>query len=137
MTDQEIFDHVSRFLLQEQKGGAYKGESCRYRAPNGNKCAIGCLIPNELYEPIYEGRSAEIFLGTEYLDSGLKDSKKLKILREQFKDNEAGFLMELQAAHDDIEEFKNNPIKWATALKDNLRGVASSYGLDASVLDNL
>lgn len=30
-------------------------ESCRYRGPNGKKCAVGMFIPDEFYSPKIEG----------------------------------------------------------------------------------
>ncbi len=30
-------------------------ESCKYRGPNGKKCAVGMFIPDELYHPNIEG----------------------------------------------------------------------------------
>lgn len=32
--------------------------SCRYRGPNGKKCAVGMFIPDELYNPLFEGAGA-------------------------------------------------------------------------------
>lgn len=37
------------------ENGAY----CRYRAPNGNQCLVGCFIPNNLYEQEFEGKPAK------------------------------------------------------------------------------
>jgi len=37
--------------LNEQKGYSREGYSCRYRAQNGNKCAVGMLIKDEDYTP--------------------------------------------------------------------------------------
>jgi len=34
--------------------GSYTFASCRYRGPNGTKCAIGCLIPDSEYVPQME-----------------------------------------------------------------------------------
>lgn len=36
-----------------------KAEICKYRTPNGQKCAVGALIPDELYAPSYEGHSVQ------------------------------------------------------------------------------
>ncbi len=32
--------------------------SCRYRAPEGKKCAFGHLLSDKLYTPAFEGRTA-------------------------------------------------------------------------------
>lgn len=61
MTKQEIFNKVRDHLLAQ--GKAAKGPlsqdsgnmTCMYRAPDGSKCAIGCLIPDDKYFPEMEG----------------------------------------------------------------------------------
>lgn len=54
MTD---FNATIRDHLTKQKARAVlpNGQSCVYRDEDGNKCAIGCLIPDELYTPEVEG----------------------------------------------------------------------------------
>lgn len=59
-TAQELFDQVATHLLtQNAKSIAYSsandGVSCRYRGPNGLRCAIGIFIPDDQYEPWMEG----------------------------------------------------------------------------------
>lgn len=53
MNIQEIFDTVSVHLLTQneksQESSFYS--SCLYRGPNGTKCAVGCLIKDEFYQP--------------------------------------------------------------------------------------
>ena len=64
-SDQEVFDYVSDHLLtQKQKAQEYpdlgtaSGGGCRYRMRYNDKrlsCAIGCLIPNRVYDKKIEG----------------------------------------------------------------------------------
>lgn len=57
MTQQEIFDKVAKHLLT-QKGKAMdapEGGACQYRGLNNTACAVGCLIPDEVYSPRLEG----------------------------------------------------------------------------------
>ena len=55
MTNQELYDRVKAHLLaQNDKSIGYLGQ-CKYHAPDGKKCAIGCLIPEDKYEPAFEG----------------------------------------------------------------------------------
>ena len=59
-TAQEIFD-VSTKALIEQGFPSYDpdyGGTCYYRGPNGTKCAIGHLIPDDKYDPDFEGQNA-------------------------------------------------------------------------------
>jgi hypothetical protein len=61
MTEQETFDKVARHLLKQGKQakacfGLLSAEPrCAYRTPEGLTCAAGCLIPDELYDPQFEG----------------------------------------------------------------------------------
>lgn len=57
MLMQEIFDKVVDHLLTQGARSRYHGD-CQYHAPDGRKCAIGCLIPAERYKPEVEGHSA-------------------------------------------------------------------------------
>lgn len=48
MTKQEIFDTVL-FNLRAQGRASMNATDCMYRGENGAKCAVGWLIPDELY----------------------------------------------------------------------------------------
>jgi predicted RNase H-like nuclease len=62
LTDpQEVFDTVAQHLIaQGKKSMARLSEDphphavCAYRGENGTKCAVGCLIPDEAYDPSIE-----------------------------------------------------------------------------------
>jgi hypothetical protein len=47
---QKTFDAVLAHLRKQGKR-AIDGESCMYRTEDGLKCAIGCLIPDDKYDP--------------------------------------------------------------------------------------
>ena len=57
---QEIFDHVVPLLFAQGKRSMYhdgNGElTCAYRGDGGLRCAVGFLIPDELYYEDLEGR---------------------------------------------------------------------------------
>lgn len=107
MTKQEIYDKVKNHLLTQNKKSAKAAKfgeedsfQCQYRH-EGLKCAIGCLIPDELYKPEME-------------------SKLVCTLRREFSCNfllpsdekEGGdFLRGLQYIHDDYE-----PKEWKLRL---------------------
>jgi hypothetical protein len=57
LSNQEIFDKVSKHLLTQMKK-SMSGETCLYRGPNGLKCAIGALIPDEFYDEAMESSCA-------------------------------------------------------------------------------
>lgn len=50
---QEVFDHVATHLIQ-QTSRSESEDGCRYRGPDGLKCAAGCLISDEEYSEDFE-----------------------------------------------------------------------------------
>lgn len=103
---QSLFDRVVEHLYKQgrQAMSAAAG-GCAYRGDNGLKCAVGCLIADEHYDPRMEGGSptrrdeyrildAEVsvtsdFVNTALLKSGVKLDDAVVRLLEQ-----------LQVAHD-------------------------------------
>ena len=55
MNSQEIFDKVAVHLLTQPRSLTGNGGGCMYRGDNGTKCAVGCLIPDNEYDPSIEG----------------------------------------------------------------------------------
>lgn len=55
MTLQEIFDTVAIHLITQNAVSMHQG-SCAYRGDHGRKCAIGCLISDEVYMPSMENQ---------------------------------------------------------------------------------
>jgi hypothetical protein len=55
MTPQEFFTKTVQHLRKQGHRALDADGRCAYRAPNGDMCAIGCLIPDELYDPQMEG----------------------------------------------------------------------------------
>lgn len=57
MTDQEIYDKVKAHLLKQGRRsiapcpGVNNVTKCVYRTEDGRSCAVGCLIPDEVYQP--------------------------------------------------------------------------------------
>lgn len=93
MTRQEIFDKVvAHFAVQREAAAKYEG--CMYRTPDGRKCAVGALVPDEAYDPSCEGDGVST-LFREYPDmmrvSGL--TRRHEVL-----------LIDLQRAHDSAAE---------------------------------
>lgn len=60
MTEQETFEIVSRHLLTQNERSYLEPPSvvCAYRSPEGLKCAVGILIPDEEYDEGLERNSA-------------------------------------------------------------------------------
>lgn len=58
-TAQQVFTQVATHLLTQKERSFViddRGEElCAYRGDNGLKCAAGCLISNDEYNPIMDG----------------------------------------------------------------------------------
>ena len=75
MSPQEIFNIVVQHLISQGKRATDTSGTCQYHAPNGTKCAVGCLIPDNYYTTEMEGCTAyEI---SEYLPKNLQDNIEL------------------------------------------------------------
>lgn len=58
MNRQETFDTVKRHLLTQNRKGSNSLGRCKYRGTGGTKCAVGALIPDQLYKKAMDGASA-------------------------------------------------------------------------------
>lgn len=129
---QEVFNRVARHLLtQGQKAMSGVGNGCAYRAKDGLVCAIGCLIPDNLYRPSIESRFASrlIRLVPGYTLHWERDiqSHLLSLLGAEYDLNAAAnFLTGLQTIHD-CEPVEKWP-RW-------LREFAHAKNLSPAVLD--
>src|SRR5689334_7826986 len=56
MDTQEAYEKIRNWFSKPIHGFGYDIESdrCLYRAPNGDRCAIGCLIPDKEYRPKFD-----------------------------------------------------------------------------------
>lgn len=101
MNKQQLFDKVATHLLTQMKQSK-DGQSCVYRSPNGNKCAVGCLITDEYYSRRLEGFNVN--------DDAVKDA----VIGSVGRLSEASFnmLYHLQAVHDEYA-----PEEWRAQLK--------------------
>ena len=92
---QEIFDETIKYARTMEKKAMSQLGSCKYRAPDGNKCFIGNMIKDEDYSEKCENHSVTNGYFWEALN--LVDywrSLPVDLLR---------FLSNLQAIHDDYE----------------------------------
>ena len=121
LTNQEIFNKVATHLFTQGKRSFDKKlKVCAYRNDEGLSCAIGCLIPDELYDPAFEGRRIW----------GLMDENYE--VKKYFSNVSLELLSKLQGVHD----YKDS---WTSSgtLRSFLHGVAKDFELDYSILDNL
>ncbi len=123
-TAQEVFNHVAHHLLtQNVKAGEKVDWSfvCLYKDGRNNKCAAGCLIPDELYTKEMEDRP--------WFSTGENSLGKRGMCQEfGFPDNHSGLINNLQEVHDAY-----SPAGW----KDRLSNVAVLNGLSYKVVEEI
>lgn len=109
---QEIFNRVWQYFVVEKNGRAGDPgmNGCYYRAANGNKCAVGILIPDNVYVPDLEIAVMELLSKFPHMS--------------KFIGNDVDFLQVLQSCHDDADEYAFNE-----DMEVNLRNLASNFSL--------
>lgn len=126
LTKQEIFETVSKHLFTQGKrsfgtlSDKVASEGCLYRGPDSTSCAVGCLIPDDVYVSGMEGNALVNLISTygDVLPSHIIENKFL--------------LNDLQYLHDSWGN-------WGTSegMRTNLKSVAQTHKLDSNFLDNL
>lgn len=123
MEAQEIFDTVAKHLFKQGCRSIEVDDeddaACLYRGPERKMCAIGVLIPDELYTSRLE-----------YINIAFIINNNLGI--PAWMRNHMNLLQRLQQVHD-------KPLNWLSAhdMKEALRTVANICELSSSVLDGL
>jgi len=126
MAKQRMFNKVAKHLLtQKKKSRTRKANTwddrmstlCLYRGKDGLKCAIGCLIPNKLYDKGMEDNSVD-----ELLTKWPKLNKLFEINSKRWV---LDFLEELQLIHD-----QSHPNSWRNKLAE----LAEQHELSDAVL---
>lgn len=118
---QAIFNKVAKHLLKQSKQSGDK-VSCKYKDSEGNKCAIGCLIPKRLYKEHFD-YGLGVSVGNPEMKTTLEKALKLS---KPLDANDNSFLSYLQSIHDNIL-----PLNWSSKLKE----FAKRYQLNAKVLN--
>lgn len=115
MTPQEVFDKVAKHLLTQKKAALASNGSCQYRTASGLSCAVGCLIPDDVYVISMENKAARSFL-----DEHGDDVPELVPHRR--------LLLSLQLVHD-----HSPPSIWASRLQET----AHNHGLNDGIIKGL
>ena len=126
MNAQEIFDTVAKHLAK-QGHQARNGATCSYRTPNGDKCAVGCLIIDEEYSPEMD-TPLRADNGTHLIGTGVESLMKRGLLPERFTPF-ISLLGALQQNHDDEGSGDD--------LRDALWRTAEYHNLSPAILDTL
>ena len=121
MDKQATFDKVVNALMIQNERSAIRvlnedmstdHEQCQYRGPRGLKCAIGHLIPDELYDERMEAKGISTLFA---------DYPSIVEILDAHTESEREFLIRLQIAHDEYV-----PEMWDKAFAD----VADDYELE-------
>lgn len=95
MKRQEIFETVAKHLFNQGEQALSPGSGyCRYKTPDGLKCAVGILIPDEQYDEVLEEKDVSHLIAFCQADN----FKTAPVVR-SFK-RHAAFLTDLQNVHD-------------------------------------
>lgn len=114
MSLQATFDKIVMHLLTQ--GEPAKSDSmCYYRAYNGLSCAVGCLIPDSLYNKCFEGEGVG-----RIIDYALRRNQEETFAAVGISLDNLEMLESLQRIHDIVE-----PHDWY----DSLCVVANKYNL--------
>lgn len=89
MTKQEAFNIVCEKLAEQKYKSSDEG-SCLYRGPEGRKCGVGWLIPDDEYRIDFDNST---FFN---IDTVIKASPTLSSIPDGYS-----FLGDIQEAHDD------------------------------------
>jgi hypothetical protein len=123
MKAQEVFDTVVTHLRNQKVKSMNDEGECLYRGPNGLMCAVGCLIPDDQYDPNMENNPIDVLLNTDLLQGDLRKTLT------RFK----SLLNKLQILHDDEAPWTNKGhetdeerlIRWEKGFK----SIASKHKL--------
>lgn len=65
MNNQETFDKIVTHLLKQNKQAKNSVGDCMYHTSDGLSCAVGCLIPEELYDKLIEDKIVDALVDIE------------------------------------------------------------------------
>ena len=127
---QVLFDRIVNHLAV-QKVQAKEGLTCKYRTASGLSCAVGCLIPDDKYDPEFDIALSDIDVYTVIEKTGILAGYN----REDFEDAFA-LLDSMQLEHD---SFITNRSSYdnAAILRRSLRYQAARFGLNAHAVKNI
>ena len=114
---QRVFDLVLNALRCQGEASLSEKGGCAYRSPDGNKCAIGHLIPDSLYRPDLEGLFSYQLVDREpEILSHLEETYGLELMGgSQEADYSQILLSRLQRLHD--SELRSYSVgAWETAM---------------------
>ena len=104
MNTQQAFDIMVEHLRQQGRPSRDEVDGCQYRGPGGLKCAVGALIPDELYNKTLENNRIERMLTV--------FKHLFPQIQSVFSGIDTQFLDSMQTIHDCYE-----PERWESEFK--------------------
>ena len=137
MSLQKIFDTAGVGMLKQGMRSMSNGrKDCRYRGTRGCKCAVGFLIPDDLYDRGIEG--ASVWGQRSSTSQKWEEQKKLKevleVLGMDTKEH-LDLLERLQDVHDG--ETETNKQKLRSCWHQRLHVVAAEFSLSTHSIDKV
>jgi hypothetical protein len=127
---QHIFNEVAVALVaQGVRSVSEDNRQCRYRGAGGTKCAMGHLIPDELYSADFEGMLASSLLIS---SRGRDIAHLLSVNTNPNESDDLMFLDDLQRCHDRAEYGDFN-----AEIRERLATFGKSFQLDTSILERI
>ena len=130
MTAQEIYDTVLAHLRKQGRASRTIAGGCRYRGPDGTACAVGCLIPDELYDHRIEGLSVVEIMGGETHTASpsvrYKFRETLARITRRLGAEHLQLLENLQRAHDQLLA-DGGLARWEREMEDIARHFKLEY----------
>lgn len=128
MTGQEIFDGVLAHLRKQAKASLNTRGKCAYRGEGGTACAVGCLIPDELYDPRIENWGVGSILNLRTNGVGIDETEAYREVLSRIASHlgreNLALLTVLQFAHDNHLAM-TSVLAWEQAME----RIAGSHGL--------
>lgn len=118
---QRLFDDIAEHLLTQNKKSTlrYNKTRCRYRGDEeGTSCAIGCLIPDEMYDESMEGHGVSNLFYTHSIFKNFLNKKYDNVIN---TDEGMDLVCAMQLVHD-----AESVCDWKSALKKR----AAKFNLD-------
>ena len=119
MTNQELFDIVAAHLIKQGRRSLDEFSVCQYRGTNGDMCAVGCLIKDELYDH-----------GLETL--GIRHPRVILALKKSIgniDNTQIRLLTSLQRLHDNMFAIGSKYRTFAEKLEDFCRTIGDEFNI--------
>lgn len=127
MTLQELYDIVWKHFVIEKGLASINPHTrlCCYRSPDGAKCAIGVVIPDEIYDPQMENRSIRMLI------EGLGSFAAIPSIAKLFEGIPIDTLGDLQYCHDKAAEYSihHSDFDFHAEIKERLESFSRTYNL--------